>query len=183
MKSPLLIAAAKFVLYPLFYFVVLFGSIYATFPWERVKDRVEAEFAKTQAGKGSEAWRLEVSSLDGYWLTGVELRDAKIVIPPDTEDDRSSSKVASAPKGALASIARKAADQKANEAEQKSATAKDDAKDEKKAKEKKPHESIVVIDHAHARVRILPLLIGRVRVDFGADVFGGEVHGTVPVGG
>jgi type II secretion system protein N len=43
-------------------------------------------------------------------------------------------------------------------------------------------ESVVTIDEAHARVRILPLLIGRVRVDFWASAFGGEIKGTVPVG-
>ena len=32
MKTVWLIAAAKFVLYPTFYFVVLLGSIYVTFP-------------------------------------------------------------------------------------------------------------------------------------------------------
>jgi type II secretion system protein N len=31
-------------------------------------------------------------------------------------------------------------------------------------------------------VRILPLLIGRVRLDFWANAFGGEIKGTVPVG-
>jgi len=177
----ILLSAAKFVLYPTFYFVVLLGSIYATFPWERVKDRVEAEFAKTQAGKGADAWRLEVGSLDGYWLTGVELRDSKIIIPPDTDDGKAAPRAtAGQPRGALASIARKAATQKAAEEEAKP-SAKEDEPD--KEKEKKPRESILLIDHAHARVRILPLLIGRVRVDFGADIFGGEINGTVPVGG
>jgi type II secretion system protein N len=39
------------------------------------------------------------------------------------------------------------------------------------------------IDEAHVRVRILPLLIGRVRVDFGAKLLEGEISGSVPVGG
>lgn len=43
-------------------------------------------------------------------------------------------------------------------------------------------DTVIEVESAHARVRILPLLLGRVRVDFGAKVFGGEVHGTVPVG-
>jgi type II secretion system protein N len=45
-----------------------------------------------------------------------------------------------------------------------------------------PKEMILAIDEAHARVRILPLLIGRVKVDFTAKAFGGEISGTVPVG-
>ncbi len=43
-------------------------------------------------------------------------------------------------------------------------------------------ESVIVIDEAHARVRILPLLLGRVRLDFWASAFGGEIKGSVPVG-
>jgi type II secretion system protein N len=43
-------------------------------------------------------------------------------------------------------------------------------------------DTVIEVESAHARVRILPLLLGRVRVDFSAKVFGGEVHGTVPVG-
>jgi type II secretion system protein N len=43
-------------------------------------------------------------------------------------------------------------------------------------------ESVIVIDEAHARVRILPLLIGRVRLDFWASAFGGEIKGSAPVG-
>jgi type II secretion system protein N len=180
-KTVWLIAAAKFVLYPTFYFVVLLGSIYVTFPWERVKDRIEGEFQKTQAAKGAEAWRLEIGSLDGYWLTGVELQGAKIVIPPDAEDPKTTTtklgKVGS--RGPLASVtAKKAVDDGASAEEDPTK-----AKDEKKAKEKKPRESTILVEHAHARVRILPLMIGRVRLDFGAEVFGGEVRGTVPVGG
>lgn len=43
-------------------------------------------------------------------------------------------------------------------------------------------ESVIVIDEAHARVRLLPLLLGRVRLDFWMSAFGGEIAGTVPVG-
>ncbi|APR82072.1 General secretion pathway protein N [Minicystis rosea] len=43
-------------------------------------------------------------------------------------------------------------------------------------------ESVLTIDEAHARVRILPLLIGRVRVDFWVSAFGGEIKGTAPIG-
>jgi type II secretion system protein N len=43
-------------------------------------------------------------------------------------------------------------------------------------------ESVIAIDAAHVRVRILPLLIGRVRVEFWARAFDGEIKGTAPVG-
>ncbi len=45
-----------------------------------------------------------------------------------------------------------------------------------------PKEAVLTIDEAHARVRILPLLIGRVRMDFWASAFGGEITGSAPVG-
>ena len=43
-------------------------------------------------------------------------------------------------------------------------------------------ESVIVIDEAHARVRLLPLLLGRVRLDFWMSAFGGEIKGSAPVG-
>jgi type II secretion system protein N len=46
----------------------------------------------------------------------------------------------------------------------------------------KAKDTVINIEEGHARVRLLPLLIGRVRVDFGAKVFGGEVTGSAPVG-
>ncbi len=46
-----------------------------------------------------------------------------------------------------------------------------------------PKESNIVIEDVKVRVRILPLLIGRVRVNFSASIFGGEVSGSAPVGG
>jgi type II secretion system protein N len=45
-----------------------------------------------------------------------------------------------------------------------------------------PKESVIAVDEAHVRVRILPLLVGRVQVDFWASAFGGEISGTAPVG-
>ncbi len=43
-------------------------------------------------------------------------------------------------------------------------------------------DSIIDVKEAHARARILPLLLGRVQMDFWASVFGGEVSGTTPTG-
>ncbi len=45
-----------------------------------------------------------------------------------------------------------------------------------------PKETVITIDEAHVRVRMLPLLIGRVQVDFWASTLGGEIRGTTPVG-
>jgi type II secretion system protein N len=184
-------------LYPLFYLFCLVAGVYMSFPWDRVKDRLQAEFARTQASKGAEAWRLEIMSLDGYWLSGVELSGTKIVIPPGEDDDagggattggkKSTPAAAGGAKGPLAKVAGKsgAAAGADDPAAFDAASAADDkaADKEKDEKVKKPRESVILVEHAHARVKLLPLLIGRVRIEFGADVFGGNVHGTIPLGG
>lgn len=43
-------------------------------------------------------------------------------------------------------------------------------------------DSVIEIKEAHARARLLPLIIGRVQLDFWASVFGGEVSGSAPAG-
>lgn len=50
------------------------------------------------------------------------------------------------------------------------------------AAEPPPEPSVLQIQHVHGRVRLLPLLIGRVRVDFGLEALGGEMFGTLPWG-
>jgi type II secretion system protein N len=172
-----ILGALKYVLYPLFYLLALVGCIYVTFPWDALRHRVEAEFAKKQAAKGDRAWRLVITELDGYWLSGVEITGAKIIMPPEDPDDEPTKGLASTRVGAttpkLGPLAKKD-DGADGELEAK--------KDDKESK-KVPRETVVLVESAHARVRILPLLIGRVRVDFHASVFGGEVSGVVPVGG
>ncbi|MFO0554886.1 MAG: type II secretion system protein GspN [Polyangiaceae bacterium] len=177
-----LLSAVKYVLYPLFYVVCLLGFVYFTFPWEALRNRVEHEFAKSQASKGSRAWRLEITSVDGYWLSGIEVKGAKIIMPPDEEEDDEKGVVEN--KGALARVTSQA---RADKAEEKAAAEAEsgDAKDSKDKDKEKPKakESVVLIEDAHARVRMLPLLLGRVRVDFATHVFGGQISGMIPVGG
>jgi len=50
------------------------------------------------------------------------------------------------------------------------------------AKSEPDKDSVIEVKEAHARARILPLLIGRVQLDFWASVFGGEVSGSAPAG-
>ncbi|MFO0592533.1 MAG: type II secretion system protein GspN [Polyangiaceae bacterium] len=50
------------------------------------------------------------------------------------------------------------------------------------AKSEPDKDAVIDVREAHARARILPLLIGRVQLDFWASVFGGEVSGTAPAG-
>ncbi|NUO49256.1 MAG: type II secretion system protein GspN [Polyangiaceae bacterium] len=188
-----LLGVAKYFLYPLFYVVCLLVGVYMSFPWDRVQDRLEAEFAKTQASKGAEAWKLEITSLDGYWLSGVEMSGTKIIIPPDAEEEAESKTGVGAPgaKGPLAKAVPKkpikdgedpiSGDAPADAKDTASKDADKDAKDTKAPP--KPRESVIMIEHAHARVQLAYLLIGRVRVNFGADVFGGNIHGSIPIGG
>jgi type II secretion system protein N len=48
------------------------------------------------------------------------------------------------------------------------------------ADKEKPTEAVVKVDELNARLQILPLFLGRVRVKFWAKAFNGEVKGTVP---
>ena len=141
---------AKWILYPLFYLFCLAIFGYLAFPFDRLKDRIIAEFERSQTKRGqtAAAQRLEIDEVTSYWFTGVEATGVRLIVPPDEASSR--------PAGLEASLGKGAAEQ--------------------------PKEMIIAIDEAHARVRILPLLIGRVKIDFTAKAFGGEISGTVPVG-
>ena len=106
------------------------------------------------ARKGKPGQRLEIEKLSSYWFSGVEVTSVKLILPPDE----------TAPGG----FAYPAAGADFGGGSAAAAPAK---------------ETVIAIDEAHVRVRILPLLIGRVRVDFWASAMGGEIRGTAPVGG
>ena len=83
--SPRLKRILAWVGYPLFYLLVLLLFTYVTFPYDRVKDRIVAEYNATQPTDGM---RLEIDDLDGYWLSGVEVEGVRLVGPkpePDAE--------------------------------------------------------------------------------------------------
>lgn len=106
------------------------------------------------ARKGKPGQRLEIEKLSSYWFSGLEATNVKLVLPPDEP----------APSGFgfpgggadFGSAAPAAAP---------------------------PKELVIVLDEVHARVRLLPLLIGRVRLDFWASAFGGEIRGVAPLYG
>jgi type II secretion system protein N len=138
----------KWIAYPLFYLfcLALFG--YLTFPFDRLKDRLIAEFDHSQTKRGQPAaQRLEIDEVSSYWFTGVEATGVRLIFLPDESSGR--------PMGLEAALGKTA---------------------------EPPKATVLAIDEAHARVRILPLLIGRVKIDFEATAFGGTVEGTVPVG-
>lgn len=132
-----LIKIARFLAYPAVYvfFLGLFG--YLTFPIDRLKDRIIAEFDRT-AKPGQ---RLEIDKLGTHWFSGVTVTGMRLTLPG--ESGPTAPFAAPGPPG---------------------------------------KDSVIVVEEGHARVRILPLILGRVRVDFWASVLGGEVEGTIPVG-
>jgi type II secretion system protein N len=103
------------------------------------------------ARKGKPGQRLEIEKLSSYWFSGVELTNVKVVLPPD---EPSSAGFGFPPAGGDAGGLPGAAP---------------------------PKETVIAIDEAHARVRLLPLLIGRLRLDFWASTMGGEISGTAPL--
>ena len=105
------------------------------------------------ARKGKPGQRLEIEKLSSYWFSGVEVTNVKLILPPDEP--------------AAAGFAYPSAGADFGSGSPAAAP---------------PKEMVIAIDEAHVRVRILPLLIGRVRVDFWASAMGGEIQGTAPVG-
>jgi type II secretion system protein N len=199
-----LLIVLKYSVYPLFYLTCLLVFFYLTFPWDSLKDRLIAEFAATQAAKGSEAQRLEIGSLSGYWVTGIEIQNAKLIIPPSAEElaahDLAVRKEANE---SLQAIARgeksiddlpggdDAADEDADATGKKTGKGKDDEDkgddkdkaDKKPAVARGPRETVLLVERATARLQILPLLIGRFRLAFDVEAFGGEIRGSVPLKG
>lgn len=66
--------------YPLFYLfcLVLFARL--TFPYDRVKNRIVAEFDARQHGPTPK--RLEIEEVSGHWLLGVEAEGVRLIAPP-----------------------------------------------------------------------------------------------------
>jgi len=76
-----LLVVLRWSVYPLFYLLCLVAFFYATFPWDRGKDRIIAEFEATQAAKGSEAQRLELamSKVERKSTIGHRLRIHRVI--------------------------------------------------------------------------------------------------------
>lgn len=105
------------------------------------------------ARKAKPGQRLEIEKLSSYWFSGVELTNVKLILPPDEPAPSGFSYSGGGDYGGALPAAAA------------------------------PKEMVIAIDEAHVRVRLLPLLIGRVRLDFWASTMGGEVRGLAPVGG
>ncbi len=74
-----LVRVAKWIAFPAFYLFCLAMFGYLTFPYGRLKDRLLVEFEK----HGKPGQRIEIGKLSSYWLSGVELTNVKLHMPPD----------------------------------------------------------------------------------------------------
>lgn len=70
----------RLMVYPVFYFfcLVLFARL--TFPYDRVKNRILAEFHARQTGPNPK--QLEIDDVSGHWLFGVEAEGVRLITPP-----------------------------------------------------------------------------------------------------
>ncbi len=153
--KPRLRRIAKWIAYPAFYLfsLALFG--YLTFPYDQLKGRVIAEFDKLQA-KSQRRSR----SLDPPMRLEIDELDGHWL----TGVEVTGARLIIPPKTDLGRPRVR-------------------GKAKPKATENKPNKpDVIAIQNATARVRVLPLLAGRVTIDFWAEVFDGEVRGTVPYG-
>ncbi len=74
--SPRAKKVLKGVLFPTFYLVALTFFLLLSFPYDRLRDRLVAEFnARQPAGAGT---RLEIEKMSGYWISGVEAQGVKL---------------------------------------------------------------------------------------------------------
>jgi len=168
--SPRARTILKWLAYPAFYVFCLLFFAYLTFPYERLKDRIIAEFAKTQK-PGAPPQRLEIDGIDSYWFTGVELEGVRIITPPSREQIAEHKKAVIKARAERARLEQMAA--KSPPGSQ--------AKEEPPKDPKPPKPSVLAIDELQARARLFALLVGDVEVDFWASALGGEVSGTIPV--
>lgn len=127
--SPRVRQILKWAGYVGFYFFALLLFAYLTFPYNRLGDRIVAEFNARQTGP--KPMRLKLGDMSSYWLNGVEAENITLTSPGEPDEQGRPGK----PK-------------------------------------------VMKIDSAHASVSLLRLLIGSLRVSFGATAFGGELSGS-----
>jgi len=118
--------------YVAFYLFALSVFAYLTFPYNRLGDRIVAEFNARQTGP--KPMRLKLGDMSSYWLNGVEAENITFTSPGEPDEQ---------------------------------------------GKPGKP--KVMKIDSAHASVSLLRLLIGSLRLSFGASAFGGELSGSTHV--
>lgn len=73
----------RVVLYPLWFFACFVTFAYCTFPYDRVRDRIESEVERAMPGAD-----LEIVDLSPSWVTGVELTGVSLTLPAEEEGER-----------------------------------------------------------------------------------------------
>lgn len=69
--------------YSAFFFTALFLFVYWSFPYDRVRDKIIAEFEKSQkVPPGAPRQQLTIGKLEPSWLTGVILKDVALTTYP-----------------------------------------------------------------------------------------------------
>jgi type II secretion system protein N len=80
----------RWVGFPLFYLFCLAVFAKLTFPYDRLKQRIEEAYNSRQTD--AEAARLELGQLGSYWLRGIQAREVKLVAPPPPAEPGSTKK-------------------------------------------------------------------------------------------
>ncbi len=80
--NPKLKRGLRLAVFPAFYFLALFLFMYWTFPHQRLKDRLVAEFNASQAPQ-----RLQIEELSWYFLTGIEAEGIRLISPPGPKSE------------------------------------------------------------------------------------------------
>jgi type II secretion system protein N len=89
LRSERLRRIARLLGYPLFYVFAFWLFAFLTFPHDRLRDRLVAEFNARQTG--TNPMRLEVDDTSWYWMTGIEaegVRLTSLTPPPATEEGK-----------------------------------------------------------------------------------------------
>jgi type II secretion system protein N len=79
--SPRLLKILRWCGYGAFYLFCLLVFAYLTFPYERLKERIVAEFNAQQTGP--KPLRLKLGDMSSYWLSGIEAEQIELVSPAE----------------------------------------------------------------------------------------------------
>ncbi|MEI9949523.1 MAG: type II secretion system protein GspN [Pseudomonadota bacterium] len=82
----------KYVGYVAFYLFALFFFAYLTFPFDRLRTRIQSEFNASQTGPSPLTLRL--GHLSSYWFSGVRADDLDLISPPSTTPSEDNAKPA-----------------------------------------------------------------------------------------
>jgi type II secretion system protein N len=142
--------------YPILYLMLLVLFARCSFPYERVRDRLVAEFNIKQASAGM---RIEIAEMSGYWLSGIEAEGVKVTRTSTGASDpvagAAPASVPAAPPAPASSVA--------------------GADPASAADEQKPH--VTLIDHVYGSLSLLRLLFGTTAGSFGMRMQSGEIEG------